>query len=189
MAVFSMTIDHLTLYADVYTTNDCTGTATAYKSVLIDKTQGCTWSYTTSSIPAIAQSSTTLAKTNDWVTTNYYNTAAACLSKALPQYVYQGEVAVTTPCQPSCTLLNSNGNGFYEMYQACVYNAAYAPTAAPVPTQSPTNVTENRTAIISGSVLGGVLLIAVLAGLYFCVVADDRKKEVEQYERMQAERA
>ena len=183
-AIFSMTTDHLTMYADVYTTSTCTGTMVTYKTGLSDATEGCTWSYTTSSVPSMQQDPTTLAKANDWTVTSYYVDAATCSAKSTAAYVYQGQVPVTTSCTTECTL-NSNGNGFYQLAQSCKYNPLYAPTAAPVPTQAPTNVTENQTAIIAGSVVGGILFLALLAGLYYCFAGD--KKEDDEYERLRVD--
>jgi hypothetical protein len=186
-AIFSMTTDHLTLYADVYTTATCTGTMVTYKTGLSDQTQGCTWSYTTSAVPSMQQDPTTLAAADSWVVSNYYVDAATCSAKSSPAYVYQGQVAVSTPCTTDCSV-NSNGNGFYQLAQSCKYNPMFAPSAAPVPTQSPTNVTENQTAIIAGSVVGGILFLALLAGLYYCF-AGDSKKEDDEYERLRVDRA
>ena len=180
-AIFSMTTDHLTLYADVYAASTCTGTVTTYKTGLSDQTQGCTWSYTTSAVPAMQQDPTTLAAANEWMITSYYVDAATCSAKTSASYVYQGQAAVTTACSTDC-ILNSNGNGFYQLAQTCKYNPLYAPTDAPVPTQAPTNVTENQTAIIAGSGVGGILFLALLAGLYYCYAAD--KKDEDEYERL-----
>jgi hypothetical protein len=184
--VFSMTTDHLTLFSDVYKASNCTGAATTYLVGLQDQTQGCKWSYTTNTIPAMAQSPTTLAAVNDWVVTSYYTTAAACAAKQSPQYVYQAQVAVTVPCISTCTL-NSNGNGFYQVVQNCVYNPLFTPTGAPVPTAAPTQLTENMTAIIAGSVVGGILLLALLAGLYFCCMTGGAKDE-DEFERLRTDR-
>ena len=185
--VLSMTTDYLTLYADVYTTQDCSGTPTTYKTGLQSQTMGCTWSYTSSDIPAMQQSPTTLAAINTWTTANYYTTAATCGAKGKAPFVYQSQVSVAIPCVTDCAL-NSNGNGFYQTYQKCQYNPLYAPTAAPVPTASPTLVTANKNAIIAGSVVGGLLLLALCCGLYYCF-GGESKKEEDEYERLRVDRA
>ena len=185
--ILSMTTDYLTLYADVYTAQNCTGTPSTFKTGLQSQTMGCTWSYTTSAVPAMQQSPTTLAAINTWTTTYYYTSAATCSAKAISPYVYQAQVSVTVPCISTCTL-NSNGNGFYQTYQNCQYNPLYAPTAAPVPTASPTLVTANKNAIIAGSVVGGLLLLALCCGLYYCF-GGESKKEEDEYERLRVDRA
>ena len=135
------------------------------------------------------QSPTTLAAINAWSTVYYYTNTTTCAHQSTPApFVYQGQVSVTTPCITQCTT-NTNGNGFLQVYQKCTFNPLFAPTYSPVPTQAPTLVTQNTTAIIAGSVVGGLLFLALLCGLWFCCAGGDKKAEEDEYERLRVDRA
>lgn len=183
-----MSTDSLTVYMDVYSSTDCTGTSTAtYKTTLQEPTKGCTWSYTTISTPPIQESATTLAKVNMWDTINYYTSSTLCDSKATPAFVYQSQVPVGQTCEPGC-FANTNDNGFVQYSQECVYNPLYVPSYSPVPTIAPTVKVANNDAIIAGAVVGGVLLLALLAGLYYCY-AGGGKTDDDEFESLRTDRA